>query len=553
MKGLNRKFLGILTLLIISTVFNLPIAEESSETPLFPLFETSISLITTTPPASVHVPHLSFFNRSIFFSYWTIMSDICVGRCDYASLGSFKGIPWAWVAQMSPLENTVWVSESVFTEYNGYVFAAFKGVDPSTYNSDIYYAYFNPRTLQWSGPFHLTDDPDMDGSPAIGVYNGKLYVAWESNKLGTWDVWYRTFDIGTWSWSTPTTHPKARDSLKSEGEPEMVEYCGKQFWVWREDEELHLAYYDGGTWSDETTVGEGENPTIAAYANRVFIVWQQYMAGGRYDLYYRVLNATTGDWLTFPTRITSLSTDTHDEVEPSILILGSKMYIIYNSDDSAIYFSYADLPPYIEGYPYMFMDLTTLDVAYVVGDTAPHGPYNWGAWTVDVLGLAGISETIAKYTYGDTAYSASLLDTKIATYDPSMDRVYIDWGSWKTLISVGGPAVNIVTYKYDQQLPFHLTWINNVPYIHSDLSGTDYNLSDHDYFVIAVLRDGDRNVMIIWGLTGEGSRDSCLFLQRFYSEGIDLKQLGKAVIMHLESGHGWVIDEAWFGEAWIGE
>ncbi len=268
----------------------------------------------------------------------------------------------------------------------------------------------------------------------------------------------------------------------------------------------------------------------------------------------QVLSATSGEWLTPAARITSLSTDGVDEREPSILILGSKMYIVYNSGDTAIYFSYADLPLYIEGYPYMFMNLTTLDVAYVVGDTALHGPYNWGAWTIDVLGLAGVSETIAKHAYGySDSYSLPLLDRDVATYDPATDTVNVNWGPWGTLISVGGPGVNLVTYKYDKLLPLHLTWIDGAPYIHSDLSGMDYGSSDHEYFVIAVLRDGDRNVMIAWGLTGEGTKHACLFLQRFriwsalQEHPVDLRQLGKATVMHMEEWGHWVIDEAWFG------
>ncbi len=294
MKFLGRKFFGVLTLLSLLAfpgVFNLPVAVESLETSLFPVFEAPVQLTAVDPPESVRVPHLSFFCKSIFFSYRTLIVGGCVGRCDFASLGSFEGSLETWTVQVSPLENSVWVGESVFAEYFGYVFAAFKGVDPATYNSDIYFAYFNPRTLQWSDSFPLTDDPAMDRSPAIGVYNGKLYVAWESDKLGTRDVWYSVFDISSWSWSTPAVHPLASDGSKEEGAPEMVEYCGKQFWVWSENGGVHLAYYDGVGWSDEKTVFGyfvGElNPTVAAYGGRTYIVWQNYMANGQYDLWCR--------------------------------------------------------------------------------------------------------------------------------------------------------------------------------------------------------------------------------------------------------------------------
>jgi hypothetical protein len=199
------------------------------------------------------------------------------------------------------------------------------------------------------------------------------------------------------------------------------------------------------------------------------------------------------------------------------------------------------------GYPMPFVSGTgLLNATFVIGDTEPHPPVGWRAYTADWMGSLGVAGTL-----GQLSSSGNLLakmDTSIAVWNDTQglvvgEKVVVDWNKLgnSNVVSIGGPLVNLLTYHYEElgSTPFSLTWAGNIPRIHSDLSGHTYsfNLGVDDYAVLSIYSDNGRIVLVGWGLTHRGTIAVCQVLQYFNSQYAGLLS-GHAMIIKWADGNG---------------
>ena len=176
-----------------------------------------------------------------------------------------------------------------------------------------------------------------------------------------------------------------------------------------------------------------------------------------------------------------------------------------------------------------------LNVTFVVGETKPHGLYSMGARTVDVVGAIGLAISLG--LSADEGSWDQLIDIDIAS------GTYVDWSSIgaRVVVSVGGPIVNMFTHYYfpanetgHGNCPFYLNWIvGRYASIKSLLTGREYVGVGRvrDYAVIALYYEEgeDKWVLVVWGLTGNGSQAACHILAH-YNEYRELL-VGRAVII----------------------
>jgi hypothetical protein len=173
-----------------------------------------------------------------------------------------------------------------------------------------------------------------------------------------------------------------------------------------------------------------------------------------------------------------------------------------------------------------------------VGGTHQHGPRNWQAWTVDVLGGIGVAGRLGRDR--NIGHIYQFVDTDVATY--SGGTVTVDWLKISThVISIGSSFVNIFTYKYETHdgVPFYIAEVGGVPMIHSDLTVSNYRAgSGYDHAVIALVYDSsvERYVMLVYGVTGKGSQVASMVLQN-YDSYTDILT-GRAVIIRWEDANG---------------
>jgi len=216
-----------------------------------------------------------------------------------------------------------------------------------------------------------------------------------------------------------------------------------------------------------------------------------------------------------------------------ILITASKEGL---QDDSKLFIGevYVDLGDF----PSPFIRDGTADYAIVIGDSLSHGCFNEGARTVDSLGSALVSARLGLDS--EEGLPELHLDTDF-TYC-SNNIVYVYWneiGS-HSIIAIGGPAVNMMVYKYNDSTPFK--WIYRPSYgssIYSGLTQRTYSSvwGQIDYAVLAVLVDEDsgKTVLMVWGLTGYGTQAGTLVLG-YYDRFRDML-VGEAVLLKWEDSN----------------
>ncbi len=178
-----------------------------------------------------------------------------------------------------------------------------------------------------------------------------------------------------------------------------------------------------------------------------------------------------------------------------------------------------------------------LDVTFILGDSNRHGPYGWGAMVNDLVGSIGLATKLGQLS--SSGYSVSLLDTTVAVY--SNNGISIDWNALQNnIIVVGGPAVNLITYYYDVNriIPFNLVWHNGIPYIHSSLTNREYTFTNsEDYAVISLIRDNNKDILIVWGLTHKGTSAALQLLQFYDSIYTNILE-GNAMIIKWSDTNG---------------
>ncbi len=197
------------------------------------------------------------------------------------------------------------------------------------------------------------------------------------------------------------------------------------------------------------------------------------------------------------------------------------------------------------GFPAATLDnilyiFTPNNFAYVIGSTDPHGPYGWGAHTIDVVGASCAAHKLGEYMM--TGPPISYLDTDIATYVPGTDEITFHPTVYNNLIGFGGPGVNMLFYFYNEGLAARFSstngWHIEVPstahtyWMQTDPSGR----VTIDYAVTALQYDSTlkRYVMLAAGITKYGSLASSKVLSEFERYGLN----GRAVVIRVSDGNG---------------
>jgi len=197
-------------------------------------------------------------------------------------------------------------------------------------------------------------------------------------------------------------------------------------------------------------------------------------------------------------------------------------------------------PPDLSYFPAPYIDMSKRKVnsAVIVGNSDPHGPCG-GAHTLDTVGGMMIAAQLG-YAAG-TEGAKLFLDTDIAWYNYSEAKVYY-WSieGLTNIITVGGPGVNQITWRYFANpwyAPAYIQWDkhgnqllitpNNV-YNESEWVAPGQDLAIIESIYVA---EEDRYVLLAAGFGGDGTRAACLILQLVGTDKEIIKLQGVAMII----------------------
>jgi hypothetical protein len=202
--------------------------------------------------------------------------------------------------------------------YQGHLYAAWQG-QSSPYH--IWYAAYSDKTNTWSTPATVPSAlTNYRTGPALAVYNGDLYVAWqgEGSPIG---VWYASFN-GT-SWSGQARVPSALVHISST--VGLASYNGDLYLTWTGQSSPYAVWYaafNGASWTAQQTIPSSSSDNfqatdtpLAAYNGLLYASWE---TGASNNLEYATFNGTS--WSA------PVSRGVMSNAGPALAVMGGKLY-----------------------------------------------------------------------------------------------------------------------------------------------------------------------------------------------------------------------------------
>jgi len=175
----------------------------------------------------------------------------------------------------------------------------------TTGSRDIYIGKLAAGADNFGNSIIIRDNSTDQCNPAIAVdSDNKLYVAWQDNRNGNWDIYISTSSDGA-NWSAEI---RVTDSNDNQTNPAIViDSSNNAYVAWEDDrndnQDIYIASSNNGfvstTISQITSdTSDQSQPAIAAdSANTVYVVWTDTRNSGKNDIYGA---ASNNSWTNIP-------------------------------------------------------------------------------------------------------------------------------------------------------------------------------------------------------------------------------------------------------------
>ena len=227
-----------------------------------------------------------------------------------------------------------------------------------TGNYDIFYKVSSDNGASWTGDIQLTFDTNQDFHPSIlQTRDGKIWIVWDSDRTGTFELYYKISVNNGASWSPDTrlTVDPTRNSF-----PSIMQTSDGKVWVfWTSGRNVTVSPPDptytpsanifyktssdsGQTWSADTlVVTDYKNnyrddlypSAMQAQNGTIWMVWAKEAK----DIYYKLYNGTGWSWET------RLTFDAKENTHPFIMqTVNGRIWVFYdslrNAHDGDVYY-----------------------------------------------------------------------------------------------------------------------------------------------------------------------------------------------------------------------
>jgi len=278
---------------------------------------------------------------------------------------------------------------------------------------EIFYKTSHDNGITWSNEIQLTNNTSDDLGPSfVQLMNGTFLVAWQSDRSGNHDIYFKTTSDGTsWSNATQLTSHSGFDKTPSVTQTEdgkiWVAWCSTR----NGDYEVYCKTYDEPDWSDATRLtvspNSDTNPSITETLDKgIWIFWvsTEDAPNADADIYYKSSYDNGETW----SESIQFTTDANEDSWPCVGQTNDwRMWVVWTSNRGDqpdgnwdIYYRTSIVGDIDEDGDVDIFDLSTVAVAYFtfVGD--PN--YDWDAdltkdGIVDMRDLALVSSN-----YGST-------------------------------------------------------------------------------------------------------------------------------------------------------
>ena len=203
--------------------------------------------------------------------------------------------------------------------------------DNRNVNWQIYYKSSTDGGLNWGAETRLTINSTHSRYPSVAVSGSIVHVAWDDNRDGNWEIYYKRSTDGGLSWGTDT---RLTNNSAYSGSPSIAVSSQVVHIVWYDDRDGNNEIYykrsnDGGiNWGTDIRLTNNsanqQDPSISVSGLVVHIVWNDNR-NGNYDIYYKRSSDAGLSWGN-DTRLTYVSSN---EFVPVLAVLGSVVHIVW--------------------------------------------------------------------------------------------------------------------------------------------------------------------------------------------------------------------------------
>jgi hypothetical protein len=202
-------------------------------------------------------------------------------------------------------------------------------------NIEIYYKRSPDGGASWGADTRLTNHTGQSVNPSVTVSGSVVHVAWEEQRDGNPEIYYKRSADGGISWGADTrlTNNPAQSRFASVSVSDSVVHV-----VWRDQRDGNYEIYykrssDGGTsWgADQRLTDNPANsqfPSVAVSGSLVHVVWWDARNWNNDEIYYKRSIDGGVSW----EADTRLTIGSGPSEFPSVTVSGSVVHVVWNDD-----------------------------------------------------------------------------------------------------------------------------------------------------------------------------------------------------------------------------
>ena len=181
------------------------------------------------------------------------------------------------------------------------------------------------------------------------VYNNNMYIVWQGNFKGQFDIFLSKSSNGGITFSKPIN--LSNDSGDSTN-PNLIELHNNLYVIWNDNNTknynvmIKRSSDSGITFSkpinlSNSTNADSNNPQLASTANELFVVWQGNFKG-QFDIF---LSKSSNGGITFSKPINLSNSTNADSINPQLASTANELFVVWQEDlsgNNQIYFTKVD-------------------------------------------------------------------------------------------------------------------------------------------------------------------------------------------------------------------
>jgi len=236
-----------------------------------------------------------------------------------------------------------WNPNKRLTDNTGYSYGPAIAVDgPNIYvvwcdltpgNYEIYFKKSDDGGATWTTNKRLTNNAGYSMYPAIAVDGSDIYVVWNDDTPGNYEIYFKKSDDGGATW---TTNKRLTNNAGTSYFPAIAVDASNIYVVWNDDTPGNPEIYfkksvDGGaTWTTKrltNNAGGSYASAIAVDASNIYVVWDDDTPGNC-EIYFKKSDDGGATWTTDK----RLTNNAGYSQYPAIAVDGSNINVVWNDD-----------------------------------------------------------------------------------------------------------------------------------------------------------------------------------------------------------------------------